>query len=289
MQQRRTYDATRVLTASSPRLAYTVNGAVDGAAVVLLHGVGSSASTWKELTGHLPAEFSYVAADYPGHGRSEPVPGPYSLEMFVADHLRLLDELGIGSAHLVGFSVGAIFAQAIAARHPERTRSAVLLSSIAGRTPAQRERALARLAVIREQPPARSSADSTRRWFTEQFRARRPDLVAAEQDIVAAVDHASYAATYEVLATTDLIDQADQVTVPTLIVTGEHDEGSTPQMSALLHERIADSHLVVLPGVKHYIHIERAQVLGDLLGGFLSSPSVPTDAFPTDPFPKEEP
>ena len=269
MQQTPDTPADRAFTASIPRLAYTVRGPETGTPVVLLHGVGSSASTWIELQSHLGSDLYLVALDYRGHGASDPVTGTCDLSMFVDDHVRLLDELGIRSAHVVGFSVGAIFAQAIAVAHPDRTRSVVLLSSIAGRSPEERDRALSRLEVIRRTPPAESAAGSIRRWFTADFIDRRPDLVEAERSIVAGVDHPSYAATYEVLATTDLVDQAQHVAVPTLVVTGEHDEGSTPAMSRQLHERIAGATLVVVPGVKHYLHIERAAELAVLVTDFL--------------------
>lgn len=269
MQQTTSDFASRAFTASTPRLAYTVHGPADGIPVALLHGVGSSASTWQELRSHLGADLRLVAIDYRGHGASDPQPGPFDVQLFVDDHLRLLDELDIESAHVIGFSVGAIFAQAIAVARPERTRSIVLLSSIAGRTPQEQQRALARLEVIRTTPPAESASASIERWFTADFIVRRPELVEAERSIVCAVDHPSYAATYEVLATTDLIDEAQQVQVPTLIVTGEHDEGSTPAMSHQLHDRIENSSLVIVPGVKHYVHIEKAADLAALITDFL--------------------
>lgn len=256
-------------TEASPRLAYTLSGPTDAPCVVLLHGVGSSASTWDELRRHLGGEFRYLAADYRGHGASEAPAGPYSVEDFVADHFRLLDELSIDAAHLVGFSIGAIFAQAIAVARPERTLSLVLLNSIGGRTDAEKERALARLEVIRTTPPAEVANGSLARWFTADFARLRPDLVDAERAIVAANAPEPYAASYQVLATTEILPTAHLVSVPTLIITGELDEGSTPAMSAKLHERIVGSRLHIRPGVKHYLHIEEAEAIGGLITGFL--------------------
>lgn len=270
MQQTTSDPSSRAFSTTQPRLAYTLHGRADGTPVAMLHGVGSSASTWNQLRAHLGDNLLIVAIDYRGHGASAPDAGPLEVSTFVGDHLRVLDELGIESAHVIGFSVGAIFAQAIAVSHPERTRSIILLNSIAGRTEAEQSRALARLEVIRTTPPAESAAGSIRRWFTADFIAARPDLVAAEQAIVSAVDHPSYAATYQVLATTEVIGEAHRVSVPTLIVTGELDEGSTPAMSTRLHERIGDSRLVVVPGVKHYLHIERAAELAAVITEFLN-------------------
>ncbi len=256
-------------TRSAPRLAYSLTGPVDAPCVVLLHGVGSSSDTWGELRRHLDPGFRYLAPDYRGHGASEAGVLPYALDDFVADHFRLLDELGISAAHIVGFSIGAIFAQSIARARPERTRSLVLLNSIGGRTEAERQRALARLEVIRSTPPAAIAEDSLKRWFTPAFLAARPDLAEAERAIVAANVPGPYAASYQVLATTDELGEAHRIKLPTLIVTGELDEGSTPKMSRQLHAAIAGSRLNIRPGLKHYLHIEDAEALGALITDFL--------------------
>jgi pimeloyl-ACP methyl ester carboxylesterase len=259
----------RAFTRSSPRLAYFLSGPPEGDCVVLLHGVGSSAETWKELRGHLGGGFRYLAADYRGHGASEWGEPPYKIADFVADHLRLLDELRIKTAHLVGFSIGAIFAQAIALADPRRTLSLVLLNSICGRTEEERRRALARLELIRTTPPAEVARASIPRWFTKKFIEGRRDLVDAERAIVAAIAPEPYAATYEVLATSEVLSDAHRISVPTLIVTGESDEGSTPEMSRKLHREIAGSRLMIRPDLKHYMHIEDSDNLGALIIDFL--------------------
>jgi pimeloyl-ACP methyl ester carboxylesterase len=261
--------SSKQLTTSAPRLAYTLSGPADAPVVVLLHGVGSSSDTWARLRPHLPAGFRYLTPDYRGHGASEAGEVPYILADFVADYFRLLDELGIGAAHIVGFSIGAVFAQAITRARPDRTLSLVLLNSIGGRTEAEQARALARLEVIASTPPAEIAEGSLRRWFTPEFLAAEPAIADTERAIVAANRPAPYAASYAVLATTDELNLAHEIAAPTLIVTGEFDEGSTPEMSRKLHAAIAGSRLEVRPGLKHYLHIEDAEALGRLITDFL--------------------
>ncbi len=141
-------DVDRLFTTSRPAIAYRfIDG--PGEPVLFLHGVGSSASTWNELFAGLGGRFTIIAPDYRGHGFSEAPPVPYELDDFVDDQLRLLDELGIESVHVVGFSIGAIFAQALALAEPRRVRSLVLLSTIGDRTPAEQQRAFERFETIR--------------------------------------------------------------------------------------------------------------------------------------------
>jgi pimeloyl-ACP methyl ester carboxylesterase len=262
---------TREFSASRPTIAYVRRDGTGDECVLLLHGVGSSASTWHRLLPLIDERFTVIAPDYRGHGESEVAPVPYVLDDFVGDAVRLLDELGLDRVHVVGFSIGAIFAEALAIEYPDRVAALVLLNSIGSRTDAEAERALVRLDVIRSTPPALGAPASVERWFTEGFRRDHPDDVAAELAIVSSTPHEAYAASYEVLATTDLIDSVDEILSPVLLITGENDVGSTPRMSQAVHERIPGSHLVVIDGLQHYLHVEVAERIADLVNDFLGS------------------
>jgi pimeloyl-ACP methyl ester carboxylesterase len=262
----------RTFTTSQPAIAYRVEGRGEDA-VLFLHGVGSSASTWDELFPRLHLGRRLIAADLRGHGRSGAGTLPYQLADFVNDHVRLLDELGLETVPVVGFSLGAVIAQAIALAHPTRVSSLVLLNCIGGRTGPEQARALERLEVIRTTDPAIGVRQSLERWFTPAFLQGEPTICEREAAIVSVTPHLPYAAAYEVLATTDLIDEIHAISCPTLLITGEHDVGSTPRMSAEMQARIPGAALVVVPGLKHYLHVEAAASLAVLIDDFLPAPS----------------
>lgn len=259
-------------TESEPVLAYRVRPAAAsaGETVVLLHGVGSSSATWAALAPLIDERYTLVMPDYRGHGDSDAPEPPFQVADFVADLERLLAELRLERVHLVGFSIGAIFAQAYAATHPDQVGSLVLLNSIAGRTPAERERAAERADHIRQTDPAIVAAGSAERWFTAEFAAARPDVVDHELEIVSTTRHRPYSAAYDVLAGTDLLEEAARIASPVLLVTGENDRGSTPRMSQALHERIPGSRLVVVEGRQHYLHLEVPERIASLVNGHLA-------------------
>ena len=102
----------------------------EGAPVVLIHGVTSSAEFWSELEvmQSLVAEgFRAIALDCRGHGRSgKPhATADYGKQM-VRDVAALLDFLNIGEAHLFGYSMGAEIALRLVTEYPERVRSLIV-------------------------------------------------------------------------------------------------------------------------------------------------------------------
>src|SRR5690349_18234452 len=102
------------VTVNGVRLSYRRAGDADGVPVMLLHGSGSSASTWDRLTPHLTAAgHRTIAVDLRGHGRSSRT-CDYSLTSLRDDVLALLDAFALPDAVLIGHSVGAYAALAAA-------------------------------------------------------------------------------------------------------------------------------------------------------------------------------
>jgi valacyclovir hydrolase len=99
-----------------------------GDAVLLLPGWAGSIAEFGWLRGELGDGFRVVAADLPGSGRSQPQPREYPVDFYADDaraFLALLDDLGIETVHLVGFSDGGEVALLMAALDPARVLSVV--------------------------------------------------------------------------------------------------------------------------------------------------------------------
>jgi pimeloyl-ACP methyl ester carboxylesterase len=96
-------------------LAHQVRGT--GEPLVLVHGLGSAASTWDPVVGHLARQFTVITLDLPGHGRSAPLPrtDPATPRRLAGTVARLLDDLDVPTAHLVGNSLGGWVAFELAA------------------------------------------------------------------------------------------------------------------------------------------------------------------------------
>jgi pimeloyl-ACP methyl ester carboxylesterase len=221
--------------------------------VVMIHGVGDSADSWAPIAEQIPADRAVVSYDLRGHGASPGPEGPWDIDDFVADHLRLLAALGAPRVDVVGFSLGGLIAQRIAGTHPESVRRLVVVGAVAGRTEQERAAVLERLSMVEREGPAGAARRSVDRWYSADFIAQHPEIREETIERMSRLDRASYTHAYRVLATTDLVDDLARIEAPTLAVTGEHDVGSPPRMSRTIAQGVQSGRWAVVPDANHSV------------------------------------
>jgi pimeloyl-ACP methyl ester carboxylesterase len=113
-----------------------------GDPVVLIHGFGASSYSWRKVAPELAERHRVVAIDLYGFGWTDRPQDRqhYSRDGQVGLVLGVMDALGIEAAHIVGHSYGGAVSMALAADHPERVRSMVLVDSAAVDYPVNRKR-----------------------------------------------------------------------------------------------------------------------------------------------------
>lgn len=103
------------------------SGPHESSPIVLIHGLGDEADTWRHIFPALARWRRVIALDLPGFGRSEKPRRAYTPAFFARTVAGLLDALGIGQALLVGHSMGAAIAQRLALAQPRRAEQLVLI------------------------------------------------------------------------------------------------------------------------------------------------------------------
>jgi len=247
---------------STPFIHHIASG--KGPTVTLVHGVGANLQSWDEVARLLEPHFTVVRLDLRGHGRSGRIT-TCTLDDLAADVRHVWDARGIGKSHLAGFSLGGLIAQSLALSDPERIDRLAILSAVAGRTDDERAKVVGRLKLLQDGGIAAVTAAAEERWFTAEFRAQHPQRVAQRMAELLANDPASYAAAYTVFASSDLGDRLGAIRHPTLIATGENDVGSNTRMARMMHERIKDSRLEILPRLRHSVLVEAPERIAELL------------------------
>lgn len=262
------HDDCRVLNVRGVELNYRLQG-TGSLPLVCVHGVGSYLEAWDGVAARLGDACRILTFDLRGHGRSSKVRGRYEIDDFVDDVLALAAHAGFERFALAGFSLGGLIAQRLALTHSDVLTHLVLLATVAGRTPDERERVAARLAALQAGDRGAHYDASLSRWLTEAFQERHPELVAQLRKRNAENDPDCYASAYRVLAQTDFGGLIDRIGVPTLIATGADDTGSNPRMAHFMHQCIPHSQLEILPGLRHSILVEAPDQVATLMRRFL--------------------
>lgn len=119
--------ARAVQVAPSLRLFAYIAGAPSAPPLVLIHGLGDEADSWRHIFPLLAERYYVIAPDLPGFGRSDQPRRAYTNAFFAQTIAQLLTALAIPRATLVGSSMGAAIAQRLALAQPERVERLVLL------------------------------------------------------------------------------------------------------------------------------------------------------------------
>jgi len=100
-----------------------------GPALLLIHGIGDSSETWRELIPLLARDHTVIAPDLLGHGRSDKPRADYSVAGYANAMRDLLSVLDVDRATVIGHSLGGGVAMQFAYQYPDRCERLVLVSS----------------------------------------------------------------------------------------------------------------------------------------------------------------
>ena len=242
-----------------------------GPALMLVPGLSGLGSFWAEQVRELSRDFHVIVHDHRGAGRSTHSRIQYSVEQMADDALRLMDGLGIDSAHIVGHSTGGAMAQVIALDHPRRLRSLVLSATWAGPDPyfrrlfESRKQALLdsgiaeylRGAALFQYPPSWISANDA--LISERHAALIPTSAPV----------AVIASRIDAIVRHDRRARLGEIRVPTLVIVAA-DDMITPRLySEEIASRIPGAKLVVVETGGHLAPAVAAPAYNEAVGAFL--------------------
>jgi len=232
----------------------------DGDPVLLLHGGFCSLESLRAQSDALVGDYRVFAFERAGHGRSADVDGPISYAQGVADTLAYLDANDLESAHIIGYSDGAIIGLLLALDHPDRVRSLVAISGNLDPSGFTHSDESAGVPVLSALP--RSSEE-------------KPDLERMHYDRLSPDGPEHGAVIFEKLlalwTSEPNIAPADlaRVTAPTLVISGDRDSIRVDH-SLLMAASIPGAQLCIVPGATHGLVAERPEFLSTVIRGFLN-------------------
>jgi 3-oxoadipate enol-lactonase len=277
----------RQLTADDGvEIAYDAWGRRDGPPVLLIQGLGTDSRGWALQRMAFGRHFRCFAPDNRGVGHTGQPPRPYSLEQMARDAIAVLDAEGVGSAHVIGASMGGVIAQIVGVMHPERTRSLVLACTSCRHHPWRRE-LLQEWADIVQERGAAGLGDDGLRWLVgPRLRRRFGMWLNILARILLHSDPVGFAAQVQAIldAPDELRFELRQLRVPVLVITGSQDALTPIGDAEELAEMIPLSQLVELRGAAHGLMVESPNAFNDAVLDFLDRVSTLDARADTDVF-----
>jgi 3-oxoadipate enol-lactonase len=247
---------------------YDVSGPGDAPVVAMSHSLASSRVMWDPQLAVLSQTYRVLRIDTRGHGLSDAPAGAYTLDLLGDDALALLDELGIGRVHWVGLSMGGMIGQNLALRAPERLASLAICNS-SSQVPAAAAPVWGERIAAAQKSGMAALADGTmERWFTEGYRAKRTQQLEQTRLEFLRTPVDGYVGCCEAIRQLDYTDRLGNVKTPTLIIAGQHDQGTPLAASEVMKAKIPGAELVVLEAA-HFSNVEQDKAFTEALTGFL--------------------
>ena len=238
-----------------------------GPTIVLLHGLGSSATTWLPTGRILARRHHVVLVDLPGHGTSA-MPEPFSLERATQALDGALARAAKEPVVLVGHSLGGLVAAAEACEHPGRVRALVLIETALRPQVEGPERRAALVALDRDYR-------GTLRQAYAGF-GRDSAQGAALYREVAAMDPAVVKPWIRLAFAVDLSDRVARLKCPLLVVLAPRSwpkgEPWVETAATLGYGAVPQVRAVRLDGCGHFVMLDRPDELARVIGRFADAP-----------------
>jgi 3-oxoadipate enol-lactonase len=240
----------------------------DGAPLLLIQGLGYGRWSWAPIVPVLAERYRVLWFDNRGIGDSDKPEGPYSARLMADDARQVLDEAGVGRAHVLGASLGGMIAQEVAAGSPERVDKLVLCCTTPGGAatvpmPDVTVRLFAEAATLEPEVALRRfvenalAADASAELIQELYELR----------VANPPDPAGWQAQAAAGLTFQGVDGA--ITAPTLIVTGTEDNVVDPRNSDVLAERIPGAEVQRIDRTGHLFFWEQPGAFVSIVSEFL--------------------
>jgi pimeloyl-ACP methyl ester carboxylesterase len=243
----------------------------NGPAIVLLHAFPLDSRMWDAQVAELASRWRVITPEYPGFGRS-PLGSPWTMDD-IADALhQQLAEAGALPCVLGGCSIGGYVALAYARRHPGDLKGLILVDTRADAdAPAAKENRQKLIDLARSKGTPAVAEQMVPKLLAPGAPEKRPDLVHKLHQMA---DRTPSEAIEQAL--TAMRDRPDstpilpKIAIPVLIIVGEADQATPPELSEAMAKAIPGATLTIIRGAGHLTPMEQPGQVNHAIESFLS-------------------
>jgi pimeloyl-ACP methyl ester carboxylesterase len=254
------------------KMAYSDEG--DGHPMLFIHGYPLNRKMWEPQINNLPDFVRLIAPDLRGHGESESIPGPYSMDLLADDLAALLDDLEIRSQVVIcGLSMGGYVALAFQRKYADRIAAMVLTA-----TRAAPDSAEGKLARDKSAETARKNgveaiiAGMLPKLLASENYENEPALVERLGEIMRLTSLEGVLGALEGMKERpDSRPDLERFAFPTLILHGQEDQIIPIQEAKEMQASLPDGRLQLIPRAGHLLNMEQPALFNAAIRSFLSS------------------
>ena len=224
----------------------------EGPPIFLSHGIQNSGFAFTPIIERLAKRFQVFALDKRGHGESDKPKGPYTIQNFSDDLLRVIDALNLEKIDLLGHSLGGRTATLFGIEHSDRLKRLMLVSSSASAPSGDYQKHFKFLHLLAQEKgmeavfkheefrrllPSQMLEGSLAEDYKKKFLKNTPD---------------TYAWSASALFTMpNLVEQLKEISIPTWVCYGENDHGPL-DFSDIYLEKIPNCSRTIISNSGHF-------------------------------------
>jgi pimeloyl-ACP methyl ester carboxylesterase len=246
-------------------LAISKHGTKKHGALVLLHAFPLNRRMWKKQCEGLMGRFQVFAPDLPGFGQSPLLKSEPTLSAYAKTVVNMMDQYELDQAILGGCSMGGYIALQLVKEYPERFRGLILCDTKAtADTEEARQNRYTAIENARTKGLKPLAETMVPMLLGKETKATKPELVkgiseAIVSNPVNAIVHAQTAMANR----NDFTPLLETITCPTLLVFGEDDGITPPDIGRELQRLISGSELLVVERAGHLSPLEQPEAVNE--------------------------
>ncbi len=257
------------LKTNNIEINYEISGNDSAPWIALSHSLACDLHMWDDQMAELSRKFKVLRFDTRGHGLSSAPPGEYTLDQMADDAKGLFDALGITQTHWMGLSMGGMIGQTFALKYPGVFQSLILVDTTGRRPPNAAQMWGERISAARAKGMAGVLDATLARWFTEPYRNSRKDVMQRIGAQILATPVNGFCGACAAITKVNTLDRLKEIKCPVLIIVGEEDHGTPPEMARAIHENLPGSELKIIKSAAHLSNVEQAGEFNAAMMGFL--------------------
>lgn len=252
-----------------------------GTPLLFIHEFAGDHRSWEPQVRYFARRYrciTYAARGYPPSEVPDD-PEAYSQDRAVADAITVLDAYEVDQAHVIGISMGGFCALHLGLQHPRRARSLTLAGTGYGAQPDRQEAFRKECGVIADAFDQEGAAEVAKRYAVGparvQFQNKDPRgwreftaHLAGHSDVGSALTMRGVQAQRPSVYA--LTDELRDMAVPTLIITGDEDDGCL-EPDLMLKRTLPNAGLAIVPRTGHTINLEEPEAFNRLVSDFLAA------------------